>query len=133
MTNISKNKLPKKSEVKLFSQFTKLFAVADEKLLADMFEALFTEAEKIMFIKRLAIILLLSRKCSNYRISKTLHISDSTVRDIKQKFLKGHYDVLVKSVNNKKFDTKKFWTTVEVLLSAGLPPRGRGRWKWLYK
>ena len=133
MTNISKNKLSKKVEEKLFTQFTNLFSVANKSGLSDMFEALFTDAEKIMFIKRVGIVMLLSKHCSNYRISKTLKVSDTTVRNIKIAFQNGKYDALLGTFNNKKFDSIQFLKVLEKLLQAGMPPQGRGRWKWLYE
>lgn len=133
MTNVSKHKLSKKMQSCLFAQFTQLFAAADQKHLAKLFDALFTESEKMMFVKRVAIILLLQEQYSTYAISKTLKVSDATVRTILQKYETGQYEALSRIVRKKSFDAELFWETVEVLLRAGLPPYGKDRWQWLNK
>ena len=133
MTNVSKRKLKKETEQQLFSQFTSVFGNAPQKQQSELFMALFTETERIMFIKRLAVVFLLTEKYSTYSIAKTLLVSDATVRSVKASFLEGKYDPIVFSMKQKTFDKQKFWKTVEVLLRGGLPPRGRGRWKWFYE
>lgn len=133
MTRISKQKLDKKTHDRLFSEFTRLFASASERQHADLFVSLFSETEKIMFIKRLAIVFLLGEEYSTYAISNTLLVSDSTVRVIRTDYNNGRFDPIVTIMKKRTFNKDEFWKTVEVLLRAGLPPRGRGRWKWLYE
>lgn len=133
MTRISKQTLNQKTEKQLFSQFISLFSVANEKQHEALFSAIFTEAEKTMFIKRMAIVLLLLEEYSTYRIAKTLIVSDSTVRSIRAQYHSGRFDSVVGLMRKKAFDKEKFWKTIELLLRCGLPPRGRGRWKWLYE
>ncbi len=86
-----------------------------------------------MLTKRLAIIFLLIENYSSYSISKTLIVSDSTVRQIQSQLLMGRHDPIIKLMQKKTFDKAEFWKTVEALLQCGLPPRGKGRWKWLYE
>ena len=100
--------------------------------MACLFESLFTDTEKIMFIKRLAIILMISQEHSSYSIGKALHVSNSTVRSLKEKFLKGEFDILVGATRKKNFDSKKFWETMDVLLRLGMPSyNDKDRWKFL--
>ena len=131
MTNISKRTLDKNTQKQLFMQFTQMFVSADDDLMPKMFEALFTESEKIMFIKRVAIVILLTEDYSPYAIAKRLCVSDKTVRDIKVQVKAGRYDAFIKVTRKKSFDKDKFWDTLEVLFRGGLPPMGKDRWKWL--
>ena len=133
MTNVSKKGLSEKVERQLFSQFTDLFSSAERNQLAKLFAALFTEAERIMFIKRLAIVFLIAEEYSTYAIAKTLKVSDATVRAVRAQCQSGRFDHVLLAVKKKSFDKDKFWKTVDVLLRCGLPPRGKGRWRWLYE
>jgi len=133
MTNISKRTLDKNIQKQLFAQFTQMFVSADNDLMARMFEALFTESEKMMFIKRVAIVILIAEDYSAYTIAKTLCVSDKTVRDIKKQAKAGKYDVFINVTREKSFDKDKFWDTLEVLFRGGLPSMGKDRWKWLDK
>jgi hypothetical protein len=133
MTRVSKHKLKPDTQKRLFLQFVKVFESAGKKELPALFRALFTESEKIMFIKRLAVILLLSRNRSTYAIAKLLYVSDTTVSLLRVKYESGHYDSLIAVTKRRSFDTKQFWKTIEMILQAGMPPRGKGRWKWLYE
>jgi len=133
MTNVSKKKLDAKVQDQLFKQFAQLFTSEDEKYVGNLFDALFTDSEKIMFVKRIAVILLLAENYSSYRIAKTLKVSEATVYAAKKRFDAGTYDCIVSVTRKKSFDKEKFWMTFELLVRAGLPPQGKGRWKWLYE
>ena len=129
MTHISKKNLTKNSHKKLTEQMANMFVVADKKTASPLFTSLFTESEQIMFIKRLAVILMIDKRYSKYRIAKTLHVSESTVKLLLLKYEAGLYKPITKLAKSKSFDTNTFWEMVEVLLRAGMPPRGKGRWK----
>ena len=133
MTHISKKQLTKKTQDGLFTQFVDLFTSVKKTQQSKIFEALFTETELIMVTKRLAIVLLLLEGRSTYSIAKTLSVSDSTVRLVRSAYRSGHYDSIVEVFRKKSFDRDAFWDTLEKILQCGLPPRGRGRWKWLYE
>lgn len=134
MTNVSKNKLDDTTQQKLFTQFSALFVQSDQKHISKLFQALFTDSEKIMFMKRLAVILMVAEGHSTYAVAGALHVSDRTARNIKVKLHAGVYDDLIKVTNHKSFDNKKFWDSVEVLLRLGMPSySGKDRWKTLDK
>ena len=133
MTNVSRHKLNKEFEKELFSQFIGLFSASNKKHNAELFTSLFTESERIMFIKRLAIIVLLQKKVSAYKIAQKLRVSDATVRSIQEQIATRKFSPIILCIKKKSFDATSFWDTVEKILSAGLPPRGSGRWKWLYQ
>jgi len=132
MTNISKKGLPIEIQEKLFNQFTQLFSNISQNKANKLFDSMFTEVEKIMFIKRLAMILMLSEGYSTYAIAKALSVSDSTVRVQRDKLHAGVYDMFVKSTKEKQFDNKNFWSTVDSLLRIGLPTSDiKSKWKFL--
>ena len=134
MTRVSKKKLSKDARKKLLTQFVYLFSSTTKDKQGDLFTALFTDAEETMFIKRVAMIFLLLEGYSTYRISKTLIVSDSTVRSIQKRCESGSYDPIIQQMRKKSFDREKFWNTIDKVLRCGMPPRvGSGRWKWLYE
>lgn len=131
MTNISKKKLDKKAELQLFSQFTNVFLAADEKKLATIFNALFTSSEKMMFIKRIAIVLMLSKGVPMYGIAKSLKVSITTVRAQRNLYEEGQYDAIVSITRKKNFDTEEFFEILGTILRLGMPSYGKDRWKWM--
>lgn len=94
-------------------------------------EEFFTESEQILFIKRLAIIIMLNEHFSYYRIQKTLNVSTSTIKRMHEHLLSGKYDA-IRKIYRKRKEREAFWDDLEVLMRAGMPPMGRGRWSALY-
>jgi Trp operon repressor len=133
MTRVSKERLDRKTERQLFSQFVSIFISVQKGQCDELFSSLFTETERIMFVKRVGIVLLISEGYSTYAIAKALHVSDSTVRVVLKQCKAGKFDPFFSVLKKKTFDIEQFWKTLEVLLRCGLPPRGKGRWKWLYE
>jgi len=133
MTNISKTNLKPEAEQKLLKQFSNLFADISSHKAQSLFEQILTKSERIMLIKRLAIVLMLEEGFSTYKISKTLKVSDATVRSIRHYHRKKEFNFVLGVVKKTKFDYKKFLDVLDILLRAGMPPRGRGRWQFLKK
>jgi len=131
MTNVSKKLLDQTDQEKLSKQLVDLFAAADKNKTKHIFNELFTPAERIMFIKRLAVILLLEKKVSSYRIAQTLKMSQTSVGNLLEQFQRGAFSSIVRTSQSKSFDSEGFWQTIDVLLRAGMPPRGKDRWKFL--
>lgn len=131
MTNISKQRLDEKVEQKLFKQFTDLFIAAEERKLAEMFNALFTDAEKLMFVKRIAIVLMLSKNVPMYGIAKSLHVSLTTVRAQRDLYETGQYEPITRITRKKNFDTESFLSAIEMVLRLGMPSYGKNRWRVL--
>ena len=131
MTNVSKRKLNKDFEQELFSQLITIFSSTSKKQNGELFSALLSPAERVMLMKRLSVVLLLEKRLSAYRIATTLHMSESTVGDIKHLWSTGKFDSIVQHAARQSFDSDKFWEKIDFILRAGLPPRGKGRWKWL--
>jgi len=131
MTNISKTNLEPEAEQKLLKQFSNLFADISSRKAQNLFEQILTKSERIMLIKRLAIVLMLEEGFSTYKISKTLKVSDATVRSIRHYHRKNEFNFVLGAVKKTEFDYKKFLDVLDILLLAGMPPRGRGRWQFL--
>ena len=133
MTNISKKVLAPSVQAKLFNQMTDLFASVDKKKANQISYELFTLSERIMFMKRLAAIVMLSEGYSSYRVAKTLQMSETTIASLIDKMEKGAFNAIISSTKKKEFDMKKFWSTIEVLLNGGMPSMGKTRWNFLHK
>ena len=131
MTHTSKKILTKKAEQQLTDQFAKLFSGKNYTRTAALFSDVLTPAEQTMLAKRVAIVLLLTEGQSTYRIAKLLLVSDSTVREMKLKLHAGHYQHLTQVYKGSAFSSKEFLDILELVLSGGLPSRGKNRWKAL--
>jgi len=131
MTNVSKNLLDQKTQEKLFSQLSGLFATADKSSARQFFSELLTPSERVMLMKRLAVIIMLDKECSVYRTATTLHMSKTTVAELQGKMQKGVFTSIIRVTHKKDFDSKKFWATIEVLVRAGMPSMGKDRWNSL--
>ena len=77
MPHVSKNKIDVKTMTKIKKDLISVIIKPHSK--KTIVEELFTETEYIMLAKRLAIILLITKGVSKYRISKNLKVSISTV------------------------------------------------------
>lgn len=130
MTNISKRKLPKKEFDNLYSQFSRTISKLNERSNAEFFNDFFTETEKIMFIKRLAAIIMIHKGYSPYRVWTTLKLSSATAKKMFLQYEQGCYVHLIKSIDRQK-QTEELWKMIELFLRAGMPEQGKNRWKWL--
>lgn len=82
MTNISKRTLPRKQQQQLLRQLVNVLGSDGADIAGKNIEALLTEAEQIMLMKRLAAVLLLAEGCSAYRVSQILQLSESTAQGV---------------------------------------------------
>lgn len=131
MTNVSPHTLEQRESKKLIRHFTHLMG---NDTSGSIFSELFTDAEQIMFVKRLAVILMLEKGYSMYRISKTMRVSETTVTRIAEAFETGRYNSLITTYHNyPRVDREDFLRIIETLLRAGLPPRDQHRWKHILK
>ena len=91
-----------------------------------------TSSEKIMLAKRLALILMLKRGYSFSTIKRNLKISDSTIARFWKLFKRHKFD-FIRAGNLKGKKAQSFWETLEKIINAGMPPRGRGHWRNVYR
>lgn len=129
MTNISKYKIPEKELLKLFEQLNKTVAQLDAKNTDLFLSELLGHEERVMLAKRLCAVVMFAEGNSSYRVWQLLHMSPSTAEKIRLDCESGRYKNIVRCLKQKKERYEEFWRTLEIILQAGLPPRGRGRWK----
>jgi uncharacterized protein YerC len=83
MVRVSKNKINKEIYSKINSQFvSSLMCLDSKKKSLDFIDELFTQSEKVMLAKRLAIIIMLKEGLSQYAIWKALNVSPATLTRI---------------------------------------------------
>ena len=133
MPHVSKKKLKKETLKQLDKKLVSTFESAYEgRAFAKVFRELFTQTEKIMFAKRLAIVFLLSKEIPQHRIVDILKVSPSTVAKMSLKLENGKFETIIKTTK-KKNELVNF---IEFLLTAGgtmSPIAGRSRWKRIFK
>ncbi len=91
-------------------------------------DSILTHTEKIMLGKRVSAVILFAEGYAPYAAGKVLGISPSTVARLHARYEMGGFGPIV--AEWKKNDPN-FLNFLELILSAGLPPRGRGRWRML--
>jgi uncharacterized protein YerC len=92
--------------------------------------ALLTQTEKIMLAKRLAIVIMLERGHTYYRIDKTLKVSTSTSKRLHRKLLNGLYEPIQQMIGTG--EDPAIVRMIEKLLQFRMPPKvGPGRWKFM--
>ena len=125
MPHISSRKLDKAISKKLWNQLLRTFEDAGKRSATNAIVSdLFTYTEKIMFAKRLAIVLLLDRDIPQHVISNELNVSISTVTRMSLNVETGKYSEILK-ISGKK----GILDVLERIILMGMPPRtGRGRW-----
>jgi len=127
MPHVSKSKTDHKLMNKMKNSLLKV--VTKNRNNKTILEELITETEYIMLAKRLAIIILLSRNNSIYKISKNLKVSTSTIVRFQNEINLGKYKSITNLVSEKNED---FLDMLEKILFMGLPQySGKRRWKSL--
>lgn len=112
--------------------------VKTKKHARSFFLELFTETERIMLAKRFAILVLLEQGYSFSVIIQTLKVSQSTIARIVRDKKQGKFNFLIQQIGTRAkkgiiANNSDFLLSLEILLRAGLPPQGRGRWRTFYR
>lgn len=129
MPRISKQALEPHQLTKLYSELTKTVIRLTRRKADTFFDELLGKEEKIMITKRFAAIVMLLEHNSAYRTAQLLHLSKSTTCRLRDKIAAGEFSTIEELVKRNKKEYVDFWNTLEVILRAGMPPRGKGRWK----
>lgn len=132
MTHISKHQLPKDDLDTLFIQLSNTISQLSEKVSADFLDDLLGNEEKVMLAKRLAAIVMFIEGNSSYRVWQLLKLSPSTADRLRLNYEIGKYRNIEKVLKSDNKRYEDFWTILETILQAGMPPRGRGRWKSIF-
>ncbi len=132
MPHISNKELKKEDLDILFLQLVKMInTIGTEGKSEILFKELFTDTEKIMFAKRLAIVFMLNEGISRPYISDVLFISPSTVDRAFLNFENGKYQYLVKII---KKNNRSIWEIIENLISNSVSEQvGKRRLAWMDK
>jgi uncharacterized protein YerC len=101
MTNISKKALSQKQELALTAEFFNFVSNKSATKVESTLVSLMGYEEKMMLVKRFAVIVMLWRKCTMYEISKKLMVSTSTVARIEHDYRNDKYAEIVKILENK--------------------------------
>lgn len=130
MPHISKRKVGPKLLKKISTQLINIFIKSqNNRHLASLFNELFTPTEKIMFSKRIAIILMLKNSIPQHRIVEILKVSPTTVAKTSLDIEIGKYESIIDISRKEKIDLEKLvWN----LMTAGgiMPPRfGKKYWR----
>jgi Trp operon repressor len=129
MPHISSKKLDKSFVEKLFKKFITVLGRAQNKnSLSLVMKELLTKTEKIMFVKRLSIILMLANSLPQHKIVDILGVSPSTVAKISLHLEIGKYDNILKVSEKEKVDLEKLiWN---ILTVGGIMPPKVGKKYW---
>ena len=129
MPHVSSKKLDSGLSEKLFKELIVIFGKAqDKKFLSLVMNELFTETEKIMLAKRLAIVLMLSSKTPQHRVVEILKVSPTTVAKTSLGIEIGRYKSILKISSKEKTDIEKIvWN---ILTAGGIMPPRHGRKYW---
>src|SRR3989338_7823142 len=130
MPHVSRKTLTGRQRAALVSEFSRTMKKSGHR--ERVLQGLLTATEALMLAKRFAAIVMLAREVPPYRIHRSLGITQTTVARLARAHDRGAYSEIAAFVERQK-GRERFWSNLELFLQAGLPPHGRGRWKWLYK
>ena len=127
MPHISQKRVKKKTFKKISDELVQL--IADVKTSREtkwFLDELLTETERVMFAKRLALIVMLKHGYSFRTIQRTLKVSLSTVERFWKRTQAGSFMFLGKGItriSGTKKSGARFWKDLEDLLFVGAPKR----------
>lgn len=133
MPHISSKELDKEILEKIFRKLLlTLESAQNRRKLSPVLHELFTETEKIMLAKRLAVVLSLAGIIPQHRIAEALFVSPTTVAKISLDMEIGKYDAILSISKSERVDLEKI---IWALLTAGglMPPRIGGQYWRKYK
>src|SRR3989344_506114 len=108
MPHISRHKLNPELSHKIFRKLIVTFEKADKNHgISAIINELFTDTEKVMFAKRVAIVLMLSNNTPQHRIVDILKVSPTTVAKISLHIEIGRYNMILKTSREEKMDMEK--------------------------
>ena len=122
MPHISKRKVSDKNKKKLQEYLLVFLMELTDKQRRDVFSEVFTETEKVMLAKRLAMVLLISKDFSINKIADALKMSPSTIQRFYLKFETGKLDKTSKWLA-KKTAVRKLMSTIGDIIFTALNPK----------
>ena len=129
MARVSEKKVDEKLMRSVFNRLTDVIVrIGSHKSGRSFLYEFFGPAERTMIIKRFGIIVLLARNVPWHLIEKKLGVSGSTTQRLAKRLDRGGYEFLAKIAKDPTIGSE-----LARIYKKILPPRGRGRWKWLYE
>lgn len=130
MPHISSKKLDVHLSEKIFGKLLTILGQAKNRdHLSLVVNELFTHTEKIMFAKRIAVILMLSNNIPQHKITELLKMSPTTVAKVSLRIESGKCDAILNVSKREKIDIEKIvWN---ILTAGGIMPPKVGRKYWL--
>lgn len=129
MPHVSKHKLSKKVVRQI--QTLLISVIRSGKTASSTRDILFdllTETEQVMLAKRLSVVFLLKQGKSVYYIMNALSMSPNTVSYMSEQLESGQYKHLEELFNKKK-EREVMQDWIDIFIRAGMPSRGKDRWK----
>lgn len=114
MTHVSKLKMDSKISLRIKKNLIASSALQRGLVL----ESLLTSTETLMLAKRLALIIMLQRGDSTYRISKVLKVSISSVLRFQRMLDSGLFKPVLREIRKRN---RSLLNIVELILAAGMP------------
>ena len=125
MTNVSKRQLSGTDYKSAYEQLLLLISNLNNKTAPTFIDELFTEAEKIMIVKRFAAAVLFNQNYTSYRVSIAIGISESTAQRLYKKYCEGEFDKLLNCLSKKQ--KSEFVSLIEDFILSKASPRARAR------
>ncbi len=122
MPNISKRKLDEYQLECIFTQWYQHISGLDADNAKLFFNALLGSEEQIMLAKRFAAIVMLMQGRSGYQIWNDLDLSPSTVENLREKFLAGHYEGIKIEMQKRQVKLSDILDAIDTILLLGFLP-----------
>ena len=119
MARVSKQTLTQQQESELAHQLTEVVGRLNSDLAQKFVTEFFGKEEKLMLAKRLAIIALLSEGRPIHRIATYLHVSESTVAKLYERYERHEFDYTIKALTKNKKDYTEFIAILDSILTVG--------------
>lgn len=117
MVNVTHEVIGENTEQYIQEQFVDFLADLDADQADDFMSSFFTPSEQIMFIKRLAIIMMLDNDVPYAHIAEILKVSTSTVKQTDNRMLDGDFDVFRDEfATNERVE--RFWNIVKAVIDS---------------
>ncbi|MFZ1075557.1 MAG: Trp family transcriptional regulator [Minisyncoccia bacterium] len=136
MAHVSRKKIKKQIAAELADQFLTFLTVARTKKDAHIFaDELFSQTERVMLAKRLAIVILLVRGYSFTQVEESLGVTRQTVVRIWKDIQSGGYRKIASYArkHTRHFEEESAVDAFIRILHLGMPPRAGKRWQQLNK
>lgn len=119
MARVSKQSLTAEEQDKLITQLTEVIGRLNNSLAQHFLFEFFGREEKIMLAKRLAIITLIHEQQPLHRIAVHLHVSETTVGKLCERYNRNEFEHTIKVLTKNKTDYKQFLDLLDSILTVG--------------